>query len=74
MDEKLMQFLQEQFNKIDRRFDEVSGEIKSLREEIAIIKEQTARNSEMSSIIDEHGKRIYNLETDVSVIKRAMRN
>ena len=69
-----MQFLQEQFNKIDRRFDEVSGEIKSLREEIAIIKEQTARNSEMSSIIDEHGKRIYNLETDVSVIKRAMRN
>ena len=51
----------------DERFDEIEGEI-------SIIKEQTAKNSEMLSIIEDYGKRIYNLETDVSIIKKAMRS
>ena len=81
MDEKLMQFLQnqfakitEQFDKVDKRFDEMdkrfTDEFKSLREELAIIKEQTARNSEMLFTIETHEKRLSDLETDVRIIKK----
>ena len=72
MDEKVMQFLQEQFNKIDKRFDEmdkrfdeVNDEFKLVQEQLSIIKEQTARNSEMAYSINNHEKRISDLETEI---------
>ena len=88
MDEKLMQFLQEQFDKIDAKFDKMDKRFDNIEyrldkieaklsehdEQLVIIKEQTVKNSEMLSTIEDYEKRIYNLETDVSIIKRAIRN
>jgi predicted phage gp36 major capsid-like protein len=84
MDDTLKQLLAE-LQKTNQRLDalengqkelraEIKQQFEEVKEELRVIKDQTARNSELQSPVAEVQKQVDDLTTDVKLIKRAITN
>lgn len=65
--QSMKQEMNQRFDHVDKRFDE-------LNHKLEVIREQTASNSEMYSPVADVQKQVDELATDIKLIKRAITN